>query len=615
MALLDHNKQAYERIRILYKNVNDILLVHGTGLGKSFIFMELLSSVFRGKNILFVVPKHAVKDGINSYEEYEDNSNIDFKTYNHFTDDERIKEVYNTYDVIVFDEAHHLGSGKFGMMARKLFPMVQGTEKKILGMTATNIREDKRDVSEYFTETVIGMSTFEAICTGLIPPFEYLVCQDNADQKAGYDRKVSDYKKVLDYADSLPLLSETIRKNPKKRWLCFFPSIEKLEEHEDIVRKIFDEDYELLKITTKHDTSIAEITNHEKTVVLCVDKLLEGVHVPKTQGIILFRNIQSLPVFQQVLGRVVHVGEKESPLVLDCTKTAIKMLAKLLKAEGSGSGGFSGGVSKPVLYCRLENAEHFNLTKLLALASTKEDRPWDENEIAILRKYYPSEGTRMYKRLTDRTPSACKTKANLLGISWITGEWTQEEDDILKEYYPKEGDKVSSRLKNRTTSACRARARVLNLKHVQTRFWKEEEDDLIRKYYPMEGRAILKRIPWRSKSGVENRAKVLGVTCNNQKLRWTEEEVNILKKYYPLEGRAVAKRLIGRNEVTCAAKAKSLNIKKKSGKACTIWNEDAIQFLKDNYGKMDRSEIAEKIGVSKKAVSGAITRFGLKKII
>lgn len=65
--------------------------------------------------------------------------------------------------------------------------------------------------------------------------------------------------------------------------------------------------------------------------------------------------------------------------------------------------------------------------------------PWAEEETAILKTYYPTEGTEVCKRLPGRTVVAVSQQARLLGIAPKEG-WTTEEMDALKEQYPKQDE-------------------------------------------------------------------------------------------------------------------------------------------------------------------------------
>lgn len=109
---------------------------------------------------------------------------------------------------------------------------------------------------------------------------------------------------------------------------------------------------------------------------------------------------------------------------------------------------------------------------------------WSAEEDAILREYYPVEGTRVVKRLPGRTKAACMWRVRKLGL-YFTGDfrkirsrsrkpvkrkdaWTKEEEDVLRRYYFTEGTKVYLRLNSRTRDACKARAEKLGLKTVVT---------------------------------------------------------------------------------------------------------------------------------------------------
>ena len=62
------------------------------------------------------------------------------------------------------------------------------------------------------------------------------------------------------------------------------------------------------------------------------------------------------------------------------------------------------------------------------------------------------------------TLQACKYRAMILGLSRKTNDpWTKAEEKILKKYYPVEGSNVYKRLNNRTRNACISKAAQLHL--------------------------------------------------------------------------------------------------------------------------------------------------------
>ena len=89
----------------------------------------------------------------------------------------------------------------------------------------------------------------------------------------------------------------------------------------------------------------------EKAVILSVDMLLEGVHLPDVTGIVLFRNVTSLVTFQQILGRVCSMSNKTEPVIADASSSGPEMLAKLYRMDGenkSRENGDGSGRTKPI---------------------------------------------------------------------------------------------------------------------------------------------------------------------------------------------------------------------------------------------------------------------------
>ena len=95
---------------------------------------------------------------------------------------------------------------------------------------------------------------------------------------------------------------------------------------------------------------------------------------------------------------------------------------------------------------------------------------WSKEEDDIIRQYYATEGSAVYKRMSGRTKAACILRAKNIGIVCNKevryqreNTWTEEELAILQEYYPIEGRNVSERLPNRTASQCSAKANSMKI--------------------------------------------------------------------------------------------------------------------------------------------------------
>ena len=104
-----------------------------------------------------------------------------------------------------------------------------------------------------------------------------------------------------------------------------------------------------------------------------------------------------------------------------------------------------------------------------AVKSGAIERKWTDEELELLRHYYPTESSTIHLRIPRHTLGSCQRKASLMGIrSLSTESWSAEEDAVLKEYYPSEGNRVSERLPGRSRKACIVRAGALGIKS-QTR--------------------------------------------------------------------------------------------------------------------------------------------------
>lgn len=387
--LLEHNKVVYEQA-VEYFNLGgkDLLITQDTGTGKSYICVELLNTIFKGKKVLYVVPKWSIAENFKDVGGYSDIAeNLWFCTYNSFTDKSVCESYFNTYDIFIIDEAHHMSSNVYGSWIVYLMNMCkkENSQKYFIGITATPIREDKVDITRYYSKRIQGITLFEAIGLGLINPFEYLVCSNKILEQAKLldNNKVlledGEYKIDVDYSNSERLLSRLVKNNPRNKWICFFRNISELNEQKSLLERIFPS-HKMVEL--HHNINSSEdiwdyINSLDKVVILSVDMLLEGVHLKGAEGILLFRRTGSMIVFRQILGRISSMKANSSPIVIDCTNSAYKMWRKLLKVqkdlvrdkeEGLGLIGQLGKGSSSevkILTISLKNKQHFDLVSLL----------------------------------------------------------------------------------------------------------------------------------------------------------------------------------------------------------------------------------------------------------
>ena len=351
VKLMEHNEVAFKQILSELENGNTVCYVSGTGTGKSYIAFALIEQV-QGK-VLYVHPKMSVKVNITEYPEYEQFADkIDFVTYNSlykWTPD----DVAN-YDLVLFDECHHLWSKLYGRHAIRLMSSNYDLTM-FVGLTATPMTEHG-SVTELFDTEVKGLYISEAIAKELMPPIDYnILCKDfsidflNAISFENFQEKINIEK-------STNVLRDIIFKRDTSKWICFFRSIEELNSYKSEIEKLFKgfSVYTIVSSTSGAMSRLKEIArSNEKVVILTCTMLTEGVHLDGVDGVMIFRSCTSSALFQQIIGRVCKVSKdvknKPAPIVIDCSKCAYRLLNSLIKINRDvqeESESISGGCKK-----------------------------------------------------------------------------------------------------------------------------------------------------------------------------------------------------------------------------------------------------------------------------
>ena len=226
---------------------------------------------------------------------------------------------------------------------------------------------------------------------------------------------------------------------------------------------------------------------------------------------------------------------------------------------------------------------------LLGLAAEK-NPPWCEEEIDILKSHSSLSLEALQTLLPDRSKSAIENKRKL---SYACGEltftrqkqkWSEEEDAIVRQYYPTEGGKCDKYMPNRSRVAIRQRARFLGVCLTEKSDWSEGEEAIMRQYYLSEGPDCYERLPKRSRAAVQNRAVHLGLTVQNR--LWSEKEIDILNKNFDLEIEELQTLLPGR---TINAISKKLRKRSEAygdltpSKPKNCWSEEEDAILRQYY--------------------------------
>lgn len=363
LNLLPHNERAYNSISMRFRNkFKTVLYVAGTGTGKTYVVDTLLRNIWRDKRVAYVVPTHAIWDYLSSV--LDPNADVAMFTYKSFLNDEIISDLKLNYDVVIFDEAHHLGSNIIGKTAVQFMSEFSGVT---FGITATPVREDGIDVSQFFEQTIYGPTNFQAIKNGLMPQFEYFICST-------YDaaRVINEYKLSIDLPSSAELVTQVITTHSIHKMLAFYSTISDMEAGISELSTLFP-NYKVVSLSHLTDDikKTLAVLNEDNVILASCDMLLEGLHVPSVDAILLFRNVQSTVVLQQILGRVSSIGSHKNPVVMDFTSAAFKLFEKIMSEDYGIQRTHSGASrnsrsTKPLLKVPISGIKAYDIMTMLA---------------------------------------------------------------------------------------------------------------------------------------------------------------------------------------------------------------------------------------------------------
>ncbi len=424
----------------------------------------------------------------------------------------------NQYDIIIFDEAHRMGAPTWGKSVESL--MQNNPDAACLGMSATLERNDGVDVKKYFNyrEPVSRYSLADALIDGILPNPNYTLAKvDFGDDEKFIDSSIADFneklknatgderKEILLFLDQLKKAKRTIADSDdiptiiKKKfdkpglltgkYIIFCPagkyeeedgeSIHRMksimQQAEDWFKKVAGVKkikkysvYSKLGNKLNHKIIKAFEKDHSKSLKLlyAINMLNEGLHVDGIDGIIMVRGTSSRIIYLEQLGRVLSVGQKQKPLVLDLVANLnyvemdeVQSLAKKVnkgKAKGGGGDGTSGVDTNDVIEFTLDMENYNEIEFINALRknifSYNQEHNWFEEFYKDLLNYKAShqnfEGlqsrdnpslrrrvgmVRMAKK--GKGDGTILTEEMIARLDAIGFPWEAEKNDWFEEFY------------------------------------------------------------------------------------------------------------------------------------------------------------------------------------
>ena len=309
------------------------LLVLVTGAGKTVIASNIIKhQVDKGNKVLFLAHRGELLEqaqdkmsqacGITSALEKAESTavgkdcSVVVASVQTLYQDKRL-EAYSPdyFDVIVIDEAHHCMSDTYQKVLNYF------KSPKILGMTATPDRSDKRNLGMYFDSLAYEYGIREAVDNKyLCSPSAQLiplkldisnVSVNNGDFAAG------ELGTALDpYLEEIA--NEMVIRCAGRKIACFLPLVKTSQKFKEILDRKGFKAVEVNGNSPDRKEKLQAFSRGDFNVILNSMLLTEGWDEPAVDCIVMLRPTKSRSLYQQVVGRGLRLSEgKKDCLILD----------------------------------------------------------------------------------------------------------------------------------------------------------------------------------------------------------------------------------------------------------------------------------------------------------
>jgi type I restriction enzyme R subunit len=377
-------------VKAILQGKKKILETLATGTGKTYISYQIIYKLwttrwnrtgeYRRPKVLYLADRNILVDDpkdktfasmgdarIKIEGEAVKSREIYFATYQAIAKDERRPGLYKQYprdffDLIIVDECHR-GSARDESNWREILDYFEPAYK--IGMTATPFREENRDTYRYFGNPIYTYSLKQGIEDGFLAPYRVHRVVSSVDaigwrpvkgEKDKQGREIPDgvygtrdFERVISFKSRTEAvakhLSDYLMKTDRFAKTIVFCvdqehaedmrkalnnwNLDLVQQYPDYVCRVVSDEGE---IGRGHLDRFLELETRAPVILTTSQLLTTGVDAQTCKNIVLFKVINSMVDFKQIIGRGTRVREDYGKLfftILDYTGSATHMFADL----------------------------------------------------------------------------------------------------------------------------------------------------------------------------------------------------------------------------------------------------------------------------------------------
>jgi superfamily II DNA or RNA helicase len=371
MKLRPYQQDAVSSVLQKWNDFRKTILVLPTGGGKTIVFSHIaharrnagrtLILAHRDELISQAIEKLYSATGIKAEREQADHhasSDADVVVASVQTMQRRLDKWRDAFATVIVDEAHHVLSDSYQEVLGA-FDMA-----KVLGVTATPDRGDKKSLGQYFEEVAYEVGMLDLIKQGYLSKVYVKSIPLNIDLSKV--RTVAGDFSDSDSADAIEPYLEVIadaliKEAGDRKTLVFLPLIRTSMKMVEILKSKGMKSMHVDGMSDNRSEILASFSDSKEPIVLCNSMLLtEGYDCPSIDCIMCLRPTKSRSLYSQMVGRGTRISDGKGhllildPLCMTGRHSLIKPAHLIAKSESVVEHVHGDGD----LEAMMENAEH-----------------------------------------------------------------------------------------------------------------------------------------------------------------------------------------------------------------------------------------------------------------